>query len=211
MRKKAFSLAEILISLMVIAIVYVLTVPAILSNIQAYQLRSALRKTYGVANQAYAQASVENGGFSPYTTGTTMSYTKFNALKSKLNVAKECPYNTNALGNCWSKTPVGAAAAPNGCAGMGTTWQYIHESFVTADGVYWMLYTYSSTTGSDAIMVDVNGEKPPNDWGKDVFAFMMNSSDIRPNGISCIEWNHSLLHNDGSAVDINEFIEPLKQ
>lgn len=71
-----------------------------------------------------------------------------------------------------------------------------------------MLYTYTATTGGDSILIDVNGFKGPNDWGKDVYAFQMNDMNISTpvsNG-ACYS---NAQHNDGTAVSSNETLNRL--
>lgn len=203
-----FTLAEVLITLGIIGIVAAITIPILMNSTQNKELVSAYKKAYSVANQAYTEAVTDNGtGFGAYnfSTATTQSFTKFNAIKSKLNVIKECPYNSGAWGKCWSPAGVGYPGAVAGCSALSTTGQNISESFTTSDGMFWMLYPATATTAYDAIYIDVNGSTPPNDWGKDVFILKMNDTNITP-----FSGCGNLKHNDGtSVVSGTEFLTPL--
>jgi len=174
---KGFTLAEILITLLIIGTVASITVPALINETNKTELKVAIKKEYGVAQNAYNLAATENGaGFGVYTYGTTTSYTKFNAIKLKMNAIKTCTYGTKSFGNCWAINGVGQPGASiDGCSEFNNkaNGQGQNVSFVAADGSFWMLYTYDETRGADLLAVDVNGNKGPNDWGEDVFVVQM--------------------------------------
>ena len=52
--------------------------------------------------------------------------------------------------------------------------KYIAPSFITADGMAWVIY---GSTGKCTIIIDVNGEKEPNATGIDQIAFQVGKSD----------------------------------
>lgn len=203
-----FTLAEVLITLGVIGVVAAIIIPILMNSTQNKELVSAYKKAYSVANQAYTEAVTDNGtGFGAYNFATfnTQSFVKFNALKSKLNIITVCPYGSGAAGKCWSTSGVGFPGPVAGCSLLSTGGQNVSESFTTSDGMFWMLYSSSATNAVDAIYVDVNGNKPPNDWGKDVFILKMNDTNITP-----FSGCGNLKHNDGtSVVSGTEFLTPL--
>lgn len=203
-RSTAFTLAEVLITLAIIGVVAALTIPNLLKNNQNAENIVAAKKAFSIVSQAYATATSENGGgFGIYNTDwNTQSMDKFNAIKAQLKVIKDCPYNSNAQGNCWSNSGVGMKNyAVSGCSQTSNNGnQFINNSFTTADGMFWMLYSGSITTGIDWLYIDVNGNRGPNDWGKDVFIFKLDDMTIAPvNSNTCL---CVLKHNDGSVVDI---------
>lgn len=207
---KAFTLAEVLIVIGIIGMIAEMTIPTLVNSVQDKATVTGFKKAYSVANQAYTMANIDNGGgFGAYSAGTNQSYVKFNALKSKLNVIRECPYDSNAKGKCWASSGVGLKnwnVDNCGCAS-NTSVQDSNTSFTTADGMFWMLYTYDSSNAADIIFVDVNGDKKPNDWGKDAFMFVMNDTNITPFTYDCAGF---LKHNDGTTADPNtEFTAPL--
>lgn len=182
----AFTLAEVLITLSVIGIVAAMTVPNLLKKNNDTQYKAAAKKAYSVAQNAYNLSISENGsGFGPVTTGT-VSYDKFNAIKSKLHVIKDCTYGTGSFGKCWATNGVGDPnATPVTCQGFIVSFQNANASFITSDGIAWMLYTYSTTTGADYIAIDTNGTKPPNEWGKDAFILTMDDIKLKPTSSGC--------------------------
>ena len=131
-------------------------------------------------------------------------------MKSQLKVINDCTYGSNAQGKCWSNSGVGLKDYSVSSCGMTSNdgRQFSNNSFTTADGMFWMLYSYSAISGCDFIFVDVNGDKKPNDWGKDVFMFKLNDTDIIPSTDSGCG---NMKHNDGTIVNASkEFLVPFK-
>lgn len=208
-KRIGFTLSEVLVTLLVIGVVAAMTVPILNNAIRQADLNTEAKKALSVANQAYTMAVNDNGGgFGAYYASQTQSVVKFNALKSQLKITNDCPYNSNPQGKCWSASGVGLNnyRVPGCQMTSNDGSQFQNTSFTTADGMFWMLYSYSTTTGVDLLFVDVNGNKGPNDWGKDVFIFNLNDTNITPSKTGC-----TLEHNDGTAVNTStEFMAPFK-
>ena len=64
--KKAFTLAEVLITLVVVGIIAAITIPIIHQNQQKRELYSQFMKTYSTLNQAMNMAITVGGGVSGY-------------------------------------------------------------------------------------------------------------------------------------------------
>lgn len=207
-----FTLSEVLIALAIIGVVAALSLPPLLNSPQNTELNTAAKKAVSIASQAYKAATIDNGGgFGLFVLGSSSSQgvDKFNALKSQLKVINDCPYNSNAQGKCWSNSGVGLKNyyVTNCSKTSNDGTQFRNMSFTTADGMFWMLFTNSATTGYDWLFIDVNGDKKPNDWGKDVFIFQMRDLDIMPFTYAC---SGNLKHNDGTTVNIAEFSAPFQ-
>ncbi|MDD3014425.1 MAG: prepilin-type N-terminal cleavage/methylation domain-containing protein [Candidatus Gastranaerophilales bacterium] len=193
-----FTLAEVLLTLLIIGVISSIVIPSIIQNTQKAEFRVMIKKEYGIAQSAYNLAAAENGGgFGAFAYGNTSSYTKFNAIKSKMNVIKSCDYGIGSFGNCWASGGVGKPGTATGCQSNvnSSTSQGNNASFVAADGSFWMLYSYSLTTGGDWGYIDVNGNKGPNDWGEDVFGFVMNDRTIDFTNSICSE-----VKRDGTVI-----------
>ena len=169
----AFTLAEVLITLLIVGIIASIIIPDIISDTQEQEFKVAKKKAFGAAAQAYINAISENGGgFGEYGCG---HHTKFPAIKAQLNVVKTC--NGNSFDNCWASNGV-LPYATGGCfSGFGEVGQNANTTFITDDGMSWMHYT-----SCDIIAIDVNGAKGPNRWGKDAFAFEIRDTYLKPNG-----------------------------
>jgi len=207
---KAFTLAEVLITLLIIGIVASIVIPNLIEDTRNAELLTAAKKAISSADQAIKLASVDNsGGFGTYNIFDPNAYTKFNAMKSKLNVIRECPFGSGSLGKCWAQNGVGKNIAGSNCVRWFVSNQNANYSIVTADGMYWMFYTYTSSAGQAWVAVDVNGSKGPNDWGKDVFCFNIDNARLTPFTYHC---ESDLQHNDGTPVySVTEFKVPFLQ
>ena len=58
---KAFTLAEVLITLGIIGIVAAITIPTLMNNTQNYQFKQAWKKEYSVVSQAVQMLKNDNG------------------------------------------------------------------------------------------------------------------------------------------------------
>ena len=87
--KKAFTLAEVLITLMIIGIVAALTIPSVISNYQQQEFKTGLKKAVSVLNEAI-QTNIAQDGETPYDNEDL-----FNYLKKHMNVIK-----TDSISSC---------------------------------------------------------------------------------------------------------------
>ena len=93
MRRFAFTLAEVLITLMIIGIVAALTIPSVISNYQQQEFKTGLKKAVSVLNEAI-QTNIAQDGETPYENGNLYTY-----LQRHMNVIK-----TRRLERCYNKT-----------------------------------------------------------------------------------------------------------
>ncbi len=157
--KKGFTLSEVLITLAIIGVVAALTIPAVVKNYQEMQFKTAYKKTYSDMNKAFAQA-LAFGEFPQRTDCHDVNFANFvnETLKENFKVIKDCPKG-HAV-ECWTPADtVYSPAFPNGQA----------SAFVDSQGRVWAEF-YSTRS---IYLVDTNGSKAPNRFGKDrwVFAF----------------------------------------
>ena len=104
MFKKAFTLAEVLITLMIIGIVAALTIPSVISNYQQQEFKTGLKKAVSVLNEAI-QMNIQEDGETPYENSNLYAY-----LKRHMNIIK-----TNTFFNCYnSRGEVVDLRSPNG-------------------------------------------------------------------------------------------------
>ncbi len=94
-KKAAFTLAEVLITLAIIGIVAVLTIPTLISDYQERVIITKLKQTYSMLSQAYQFAYNENGSISNQTFGIDMydenAHAKLaNFFKPYLKISKDC-------------------------------------------------------------------------------------------------------------------------
>ena len=85
MKKYGFTLAEVLITLMIIGIVAALTIPSVISNYQQQEFKTGLKKAVSVLNEAI-QTNIAQDGETPYENADLFSY--FQRHMSVLNTGK---------------------------------------------------------------------------------------------------------------------------
>jgi len=156
--KKAFTLAEVLITLGIIGVVAALTIPGLITNTQKRQTIELLKSTYSILKNAETFSEVDNGD------STTWDYTLSTSDFMNTYYApylKTLPMPTSRIQTKNTYTNInGGAADTNGCS-----WGY---TAILANGVFLRVFE----NGQYIIMnVDLNGNNGPNVVGKDVFDF----------------------------------------
>lgn len=188
--KKAFTLAEILITLGIIGVVAAITIPTLINNYQKNEYVTRLKKFYTTFNSALKQVTTAysciddlkcTGLFASGTTNTTLG----DELIKYFQISKSC--GIAAGQKCW---PAGVDENYDGSSGSTDMFDNSdYYKFVTADGMSVALLNYASLGMGDCVanwslsgkgnssqmcaivMVDVNGLKGPNNYGRDVFNF----------------------------------------
>ena len=82
MKRRGFTLAEVLITLMIIGIVAALTIPSVISNYQQQEFKTGLKKAVSVLNKAI-QTNIALEGETPYENKDLANY-----LKRHMNVVQ---------------------------------------------------------------------------------------------------------------------------
>ena len=141
MRKLGFTLAEVLITLVIIGVIAAMTVPTLMNNTNSQEFRSALKKAISSINQAIEREYAVDGN-------TLGDIEQANLLS---DVFKQ---NLQVIEDSYSISKGDLSG---------------QSAFVTADGMFFVINGF--TPGScdfenedvcGSIYVDVNGEKGPN-------------------------------------------------
>ncbi len=165
--KKAFTLAEVLITLAIIGVVAALTIPSIVQNYQKTQVVTQLKKTYSALANTTNLAIAEYGpitGWEVGENGPGQAGVDFanKYLIPYLKVLKNCENITT--GDCRFD------------------WNYLNKEtsgyldsnysrFYLNDGTLIGVIAYNGAARYAVIYIDVNGPKKPNTYGKDIFIF----------------------------------------
>jgi len=184
-RKRGFTLAEVLITLGIVGMVAEMTIPTLMKNVQNEQYVISLKKSYTVVNSALKQIASDNGCVDDLTCVTTLvndsSVDAFgDEFASYFNVVKNC--GTTIDDGCF---PARTNQSIDGRgAGMLLDTSSGWYRFVTADGVSIGLFksnpaiSWASPEGEKnvspvygTVLIDVNGRKKPNIYGRDTFNF----------------------------------------
>lgn len=182
-KKYAFTLAEVLITLGVIGVVAAMTMPSVINQYKEKENAAKLKKIYSTLSQAYITAiskheSPENWTWSPQAYPIPQTIAGY--LIENLQVSKVC---------------IGPECFPNRMYkrlnGVNHTNYYKNgnefTSFILNDGtsiILWSAGACSDTYKDCAfIYADLNGDAPPNQIGRDFFAFVLTPANIIPFGI----------------------------
>lgn len=189
--KKAFTLAEVLITLGIIGVVASLTLPDIKQGVDAKSNMAALQKTYSTLQQAtnMAISEHENPIYWGMVDNSTESINKvYSYYKPYFKMMRECP---NSPG-CWGY-PTRYLSKTIYWNAHNTGWyQY---AFTFTDGVSVLIDIYpANAIRSDfginvdydaaVFFVDVNSEKNPNTIGRDIFCFVVTERGMVPAGMN---------------------------
>lgn len=189
LKNKAFTLAEVLITLAVIGVVAALTIPTLMQNANERATVSAVKKVYSTLSQAYKLAEKDNGTPDSWGLTSNPSPALLSTLSPYLNVSTDC------------------SNGGTGCFPPGVTYKYLKPGGATVYDSYNMpklkltdgtlilgqVYSTSCNPGSYGntiqlqnvcalFFVDVNGYKNPNRWGEDTFMFWLTKYGFIPVG-----------------------------
>lgn len=200
-KKLAFTLAEVLIALVVIGIIAAITVPSLMNNMDNYQYRGALKKNFSSFSQAfrlaYGYQFYDNYLDWDYAHDNSFTQDVYEKLRQYMNITKVCG-RVHENNECF--TPV---KAKNGKPAKyftedGFASNFVHlYTFTLSDGTsvamdVWMKESIKQFAGVEknliketdnlVILTDVNGQKGPNMLGKDVHLFVLTNKGLVPAG-----------------------------
>ena len=188
-RRAAFTLAEVLITLGVIGIVAAMTMPSLIANYQKKQTVTQLKKAYSTLSQALVAAQQEYGDMSGWEyIGMNLEVGETNDelnnfvkkyLEPYIKIIEYC-YDDSSNKSCFYKSySRGMVVFSNGSRTSNTA------SFIMNDGVVVRLEFNNDGNGKFGgelfVKVDLNGKKQPNMLGKDWFDMVIepNTSKIK--------------------------------
>lgn len=198
MRKKpGFTLAEVLITLGIIGIIAAITIPILMANYQKQQYIVELKKAYSEFNQAIKSLSADQncggdlictglfpGGFDSTTFG--------NEIVKYFKVVKNCKNSVSCMipGSLLINQAYDGSSTPDNYAASVSSNPYI---FQTLDGMLFMIFGENNSecnnswgSGDDIshvcaeVIIDINGIKGPNYFGRDIFDFYITNGKRGP-------------------------------
>jgi prepilin-type N-terminal cleavage/methylation domain-containing protein len=187
--QNGFTLAEVLITLGVIGIVAILTIPTLMQKTQDYQFKQAWKKEYSAISQAFNLVKQDEGGdLSQYFITASNNQTAYveQKLGNYLAYTKSCaiPYTVDYYYVCGSNPSINMSTNMpyKTLSGSGVNVTYlIQGQYILNDGaqLYFRIYDPNRLY----IFVDVNGpNKGPNIQGKDFFGILATNDWIKPMG-----------------------------
>jgi prepilin-type N-terminal cleavage/methylation domain-containing protein len=171
--KHGFTLAEVLITLVIIGVVAALTIPTAINKYREQTLKSQFAKAYSTLSQALNKTVMYDfSGYmrcyylSPYNDLSVTDCVNFyKAFSKNLNVQKTCKGNSFSNGCIpnYQDYQMGSACSGYSKDRMKTE----HSAFVLSDGQ--IISVLSQGGFWPIMMIDINGHKGPNAYGKDLF------------------------------------------
>ena len=71
LKRKAFTLAEVLITLVIIGVIAAITIPSLINKTNEQETVVAVKKAYSILSQAYQRIVAENGEINPSALGSS--------------------------------------------------------------------------------------------------------------------------------------------
>jgi prepilin-type N-terminal cleavage/methylation domain-containing protein len=188
--KSAFTLSEVLISLVIIGVIAAITLPTLIQKYQDQALKSALKKNYSVLKSALDKYQVDNG--ERLLAGGIKGRKLKSILIKYLNIMTDCDFGWYAAGDI-TKACIKNYEDETRNSQVYKTYNnktYIalepfdDGQFILNDGSIILIDNAISTPNRIYISVDVNGmDKKPNRLGKDLFMFqLMSNGELLPMG-----------------------------
>lgn len=187
--KLAFTFVETLITLVVIGVVAALCIPVIISFVNKEIFVSGLKKEYSTFYQATLNMKNDNGNSLVDVTQwarnegeVLQSYSKYLHFLKLCSNTSGCWheanqwYDLNGNPDDWEASGYGTGVLEDGSL---VLYQAIGDNSCTNTK-----YTDSKGNGITCgeIYIDVNGFKPPNTKGRDIFEFFITQNGLVPNG-----------------------------
>ncbi len=173
---KAFTMAEVLITIGIIGVVAAMTLPTVMNKTKHRELQTAFKKTYSELNQASQLFMVKEGmSFSEYSV-LNRSLTHPELMKKFMGYFKGVSNYNKGLWNNQDDDTIVRPYKIKSLNGKKTTEGICDVTGRYADiaGRVYSLNDAPLTTGVNGpiICVDTNGQKGPNRYGYDYFLFV---------------------------------------
>ena len=182
---KSFTLAEVLITLVIIGVIAALTIPNLMQKYQEQATVKKVQKFYSTLSNAYSLAMKENGPASEWgLTGENQESAEkiYNLLfKPYFKITKDCGIDNtgNCIANIYYKYLNNEISRFN--YSMLTPVVTYKVTLEDGSAVWWK--GPAGDLFPPYIYYDVNSHKEPNQFGVDVFSFAVINNSIVPKGI----------------------------
>lgn len=205
-KKQGFTLAEVLIVITIVGIIASNTIPGMVLSVQKQQFTTAYKKTYALIGEATYQIKEDNGGsmVNAFEAVPFDGWSDFDKVPDTyvkyMKVTKTCK-KWSTVGQClpayWSylngNPGVGTGITQTDMLNMGGGFAGVILNDGTGIGFSYQSSACTATswvTGNICVeaMMDINGFKGPNVWGKDIYGFyIFKDGTIKPFGLSTDE------------------------
>ncbi len=164
--KKAFTLAEVLVTLGIIGVVSAMTVPTLMQNYQRKSYVTQLHKVYNELSQALLMFQTDRNALNLKEAGLISQDAVDNLITNYFKIVNSC----EKLEPCF-------ASSYKNMSGITVSFQN-KNSYVLASGAAIRPTYYNQGNVLLSIVVDTNGAKGPNIAGRDVIAMYVYSNGL---------------------------------
>ena len=161
--QNGFTLAEVLVTLVIVGVIAAVTIPTLINNLQKNELRSQFKKAVSVTSQAIQKIKIDNGDII-YNSDDDVSVFRDKLLKNFSVVCTDNCLNIEKYKNHADKYKDPEMN------------RQLQNCFTAQDSMIFCFYK-GEATSTMYINTDINGDRGPNRWGYDVFAFYIHSTD----------------------------------
>ena len=193
--KKAFTMAEVLITLGIIGIVAAMTLPTLIKNHQRKETEARLKKAYSTISQAFMAAQAKHGEVKDWPEWDNAEYILEYYIKPELKGAKVFPSSSETASNlmCFEGEFVGSYINGNKDS---TQYGWMDNVYISSpflkndtasiklmDGTCIGLNSNKNKNYPKQLFIDTNGSSQgPNIAGYDLFFFVVVENNIKPVG-----------------------------
>ena len=166
---RAFTLAEVLVTLGIIGVVSAMTVPTLMQNYQRQSYVTQLHKVYNETSQVFLRYMTDKNAINLREAGISSQAEMNNVITNYFKITNSC-LNPNEVKPCFAaysdyKKISGKALeywSNNSGAGIGM-------SYILASGASVRFYYVGRDNLFISLVTDINGPKGPNILGRDMF------------------------------------------
>ena len=179
LKRSAFTLAEVLITIGIIGVVSAMTIPTLMTKIQEKTTYNKLKATYSILNQAHKLAVAENGSAEGWDIGVanTANGAKklYEIYKPHLKFARECGISHG----CFYEGTYKALFSDRYAWQPGSHSVYARGQLLNGTSIaFWSNGSGCPDNKCGYILVDINGIEPPNRAGVDYFSFNIENENL---------------------------------
>ncbi|MDD3013335.1 MAG: prepilin-type N-terminal cleavage/methylation domain-containing protein [Candidatus Gastranaerophilales bacterium] len=173
--KKGFTLAEVLITLLIIGVISSIVIPGIINNTNEAEYNVGVKKAYSDLSDAIKMIQVNNGG--EVKVGTAAANTDMTLFRNDFCSVMSC-IKTDTATNIFG--PTDYKLYKGGSAGWPAS--EANPSAILSNGNLLRFYSYATCTyygvkACGSILIDINGKKGPNMLGRDFYRFWITQKD----------------------------------
>ncbi|MDD3013752.1 MAG: prepilin-type N-terminal cleavage/methylation domain-containing protein [Candidatus Gastranaerophilales bacterium] len=188
-KHRAFTLAEVLITLLIIGVISSIVIPGLINDTKEAEYNVGVKKIYAELIQATMQIqSPDSDVIIPSTNDPIGVRSAYGSVFSFIK--------TDTAGNIWGTVGAGSSSTYRNYKGTAPAYMHLYDykpAAILANGTFiGFTSPYRESNGWHEIYVDINGSKGPNMQGVDVYLFILLYTNgyykLLPNGAAGTPW-----------------------